>query len=70
MHSLVLRTTAQSFFDQSDPSVVPFKHLFRTEVSIETLFGSEKSVGHQILCMFREASFSCYPSHSTVIDPA
>jgi hypothetical protein len=42
MRSLVLRTTAQSFFDQSDPSVVPFKRLFRTEVSIETLFGSEK----------------------------
>jgi hypothetical protein len=32
----------QSSFDQSDPSVVPSKHLFRTQAIIETLLGSEK----------------------------
>jgi hypothetical protein len=39
---LVQRTTAQSSFDQSEPSVVPFKQLFRMQAIIETFIGSEK----------------------------
>jgi len=42
MRSLVLRTAVQRPFDQSDPSVVPFKQLLRTQAISETLVGSEK----------------------------
>ena len=38
----VQRTTAQSSFDHGVPSIVPSKHLFRTQAIIETLLGSEK----------------------------
>jgi hypothetical protein len=38
----VQRATAQSFFDYGVPSILPSKHLLRTQGIIETLLGSEK----------------------------
>jgi len=38
----VQRTTAQSSFDHGVPSILPSKHLLRTQAIIETLLGSEK----------------------------
>jgi hypothetical protein len=52
MRWLVLRTTAQTSFDQSDASVVPSQHLFRAQAIIEPLLGSEKSGGHQNFLQF------------------
>jgi len=33
---------AYGFFDQNDPSVVPFKQLFRMQATFETFIASEK----------------------------
>ena len=38
----IQRTTAQSSFDHGVPSILPSKHLLRTQAIIETLLGSEK----------------------------
>jgi hypothetical protein len=43
MGSLFLRRMAQASFDQSEPSTVPSKQLFRTGAIIETLLWIGKS---------------------------
>jgi hypothetical protein len=54
VHQFVQRTTAQSSFDQSGPSLRHFKDLFRAQAIIETLLWIRKNPAIRIFALLAQ----------------